>query len=136
MGYSDGSLMAGNDLRNMSDEVKEILTNQEVIAVDQDSLGIQAMKFIDYGDLEVWFKPLMNNNYVYCFLNPSKDSIEIDFDLKHSISDNDFGKKKKYKIKGGYSVRNLWTHEVIGTSDENLKAIIPSHDVLMLRLSK
>src|SRR4030095_15762467 len=51
-------LMAGNDLRKMTNEVKEILTNREVIAVDQDSLGMQGRRVKRDGDREVWAKQL------------------------------------------------------------------------------
>src|SRR5260370_16862144 len=51
-------LMAGNDLKNMSADIKEILTNKEVIAVDQDSLGMEGRRVRKNGDSEVWAKQL------------------------------------------------------------------------------
>ena len=52
-------LMAGNDLRTMSAETREILTNQEAIAVDQDVLGRQAVRLLEKAGIEVWVKPSM-----------------------------------------------------------------------------
>jgi alpha-galactosidase len=49
-------LMLGNDIRNQSPEIHQILTNKEVIAVNQDSLGLQGLKVRDDGDMEVWCK--------------------------------------------------------------------------------
>ena len=62
-------LMAGNDLRNMSDETLKILTNKEVIAINQDPLGIQGFKYFKEDDWEIWAKPLENDELALCFLN-------------------------------------------------------------------
>jgi len=62
-------LMAGNDLRNMDGEIKKILTNREVIAVNQDPLGNQAIRFLDMGEREIWVKFLENDELAVCFLN-------------------------------------------------------------------
>ena len=51
-------LMAGNDLRSMSAKTREILTNREVIAVDQDGLGQQATRALENDGIEVWARPL------------------------------------------------------------------------------
>ena len=72
-------LISGNDLRNMNKETLEILTNKEVIAVNQDSLGIQCFKLMDYGDLEIYAKPLKNGDAAICFLNRSDAPQTIDF---------------------------------------------------------
>ncbi len=120
-------LIAGNDLRDMSKETIEILTNRDVIAIDQDALGISAIRWMKYGDLEIWFKPLTDNNYAFCIINRSNQPISINQDLKTKI-------KKKYFIDDSYTVRDLWTHKNIGTTKENIVATIPGHDVLLLKL--
>ncbi len=127
-------LMAGNDIRDMDKSTFEILTNRELIAIDQDSLGISALKFVDYGDKEVWIKPLVNDEFAYCFLNRGNDPWKINFPLKQSwLADPDFD-WKRYQISGNYQVRDLWKHEIIGKSEMNYKAVIPAHDVVVLRL--
>jgi len=70
-------LMAGNDLRNMTNEVKEILTNREVIAVDQDSLGMQGRRVKRYGDREVWAKQLADGGRAVVLFNRGPKSQEI-----------------------------------------------------------
>ena len=62
-------LIAGNDLRKMSASTKAILSNKDVIAINQDSLGIQALKVAVKDSLETWIKPLKNGNWAVCFLN-------------------------------------------------------------------
>ncbi len=129
-------IMAGNDLRAMDNETKEILTNKEVIAVNQDSLGIPGLRWMDYGDFEIWFKPMKNGDIIICFLNRDDQQFSLDYDLTDKeIVDNNFG-WKKYEIDGHYKIRDLWKHEDIGTTDEPVVDTIPGHDVLLLRLSK
>lgn len=127
-------LIAGNDLSNMTNETKEILTNKEVIAVNQDSLGIQGFKYFEKDGLEIWFKPLMNDNWAVCFLNRSTKSIELNFQWNnHIVIDSVFNKEANFKT-NKYQIRDLWLKKEIGTTEKNFQAIIPSHDVIMLRL--
>jgi alpha-galactosidase len=129
-------LMAGNDLSNMPDTIHTILTNREVIAIDQDSMGLQGFRFLKTGDLEIWVKALSGGDAAFCFLNRGKQPIDLDFDWqKHgiyhfSVTKNDFNLRKNT-----YQVKNLWSHKIIGNTKENLKAKIKSHDVVLVRLS-
>jgi len=70
-------LIAGNDLRNMSSEIKEILTNKEVIAVDQDALGVEGRRVRKDGDLEVWARPLKDGSRVVILFNRGSSEAEI-----------------------------------------------------------
>jgi alpha-galactosidase len=62
-------LMAGNDLSAMSEETRRILTNREVIAVDQDPLGVQGRRAVRNGDTEIWVKPLEGGSQAVVLLN-------------------------------------------------------------------
>ena len=127
-------LMAGNDLRDMDQTTLEILTNEELIALDQDSLGIPAMRFIDYGDHEVWIKPLQNNEFAYCFLNRAEEEWKVNHSLqKDWLPDPDFD-WKQYKIHGDYIVRDLWKHKNIGKSNKPFQGTVPPHGAVVLRL--
>jgi len=129
--------MAGNDLRNIKKEIHEILTNKDVIAVDQDSLGIQALKYSDHENgVEVWIKPLNNEDWAICFFNKSDQKHTIDFDWSEKNISDDFSKKTLNTKDGNYSIKDLWTKKNLGTTKKNLTAEIPSHDVLMVRLIK
>ena len=122
-------LMAGNDLRKMTSETTNLLTNKEVIAIDQDKLGISAIRWMKYADLEIWFKPLDGGDYAFCFFNRGNQVVSIDQDLKTTI-------KSKYIIDDSFSVRDLWKHEQTGSSGDNVKGSLNAHDVLLVRLSK
>lgn len=75
-------LMSGNDLRNMDKETIEILTNKEVIAINQDKKGEQARRFMDMGEKEIWAKPLNDGELAVCFMNRTENSWKLDYDWK------------------------------------------------------
>lgn len=129
-------LIAGNDIRNMDEETKSVLTNKDVIAVNQDSLGIQAFKYSVKDGIEIWFKPLINGDWAMCVLNRSKESQKISFDWKkENVIDSVFNKETSFD-KTLYELKDLWTKKNLGSTKNILNAEIPSRDVLMLRLIK
>lgn len=129
-------LISGYDLRKMSKDVLDILTNKDVIAIDQDSLGIQGFKQSNIDSLEIWYKPLKNGDWALCFFNRSSKPIEISYDWKKQVVYDDVAKLELRFDKHTYTLRDLWIKKVIGTTEEILKSKIPSHDVLMLRIKK
>ncbi len=130
-------LMAGNNLKSMPEEIKRILTNKEVIALDQDPLGRQALKWMDYGDLEIWLKPLENGDFAIGLLNRGSDKISFDKSLQLTTYDTDFKPKSyTYRIDENYSIRDLWNHKLVGDTKTNFKTEIESHELILLRLIK
>ena len=129
-------LIAGNDLRKMTDATKGILTNKEAIAVDQDSLGVEGFKYYSFDGLEIWVKPLKNNDIAVCFLNRSSREQNIYFDWKeHLITDTVSHMNIDFKSEA-YKLRDLWIKKDVGTTNKTFKQTIAPHDVVMLRLSK
>jgi alpha-galactosidase len=129
-------LIAGNDVRNMTRETQAILTNKEVVAVNQDSLGIQGFPAISEDGLEIWVKPLANDEWAFCFLNRSDKAKTVNFVWKEEfIKDDNFQKQFDAK-KTVYKVRDLWMKKDSGTTDTALKISVASHDVAMFRLTK
>jgi len=122
-------LMAGNDIRNMSESIKKILTNKEVIALNQDPLGKQGFKYGDFGDYEIWVKFLKDDELAIAFLNRGNRPINIVVNWKNILRKNGL-RKNVYKLK------DLWKHKIIGNTKSIFKAKIPSHDILLLRLKK
>lgn len=120
-------LMAGNDFRDMSAIDHDILTNKELIAVNQDALGKQGFKIEDFGNFEIWQKPLANGEIAICFFN--RDIIDKAYDIEWS----------KIKIKdfeGSYKIKNLWKNTVVGATDGKLSIDVPARDVVVFRLMK
>jgi alpha-galactosidase len=117
-------LMAGNDLRSMSPEVKEVLTNREVIAVDQDPLGMQGRRVKRDGDREVWSKQLADGGRAVVLFNRGPKDAEI------SVSWTDIG----YPQTLAANVRDLWVHKDIGKLTGSLSATVTSHGVVMVTI--
>ncbi|RQW04231.1 carbohydrate-binding protein, partial [candidate division KSB1 bacterium] len=119
-------LMAGNDLRSMSRATIEILTNPEVIAVNQDSLGAQGVKLRDDGNYEVWRKPMRDGSQAIVFLNRSQ------IDKQMTIRWQDIG----FSSDDILFVRDLWKKQDVGYLQSTTSATVAAHDVVMLRLWK
>jgi alpha-galactosidase len=129
-------LVAGNDMRTMSAETRNILTNPDAIAVDQDKLGIQGFKYSANDGLEIWFKPLADDQWAMCILNRNKEPRKFAFDWKtENVTDSFAHRDANFSITT-CNLRDLWTAKQIGTTKETLAAEIPGHDVLLLRLIK
>jgi alpha-galactosidase len=129
-------LIAGNDLRNMSKETHDILTNKEVISIDQDSLGIQGFRYSVKDSLETWFKPLKDGDWAVCFLNRSLKPITVEFNWSEQNITDDFSQRRLNIDKTTYLIKNLWTKENEGTTDKTFKKVVLAHDVVLLRLIK
>ena len=117
-------LMAGNDLRNMTPEIHDILTNKEVIAVDQDPLGNQGRRVSKNGDLEVWSKPLKEGARAVVLLNRSNAEQEI------TVSWEDLNYPGHFSA----AVRDLWEHKDLGKLTGKFSAKVASHGVVMVRV--
>ena len=124
-------LMAGNDLRTMTEEIRAILTNSEVIAVDQDPLGVQGRVVLDRGyGLQLWTKPLADGATAVTLFNQRADT------LGGYVRWEDVGLEP-----GPAQVRDLWAHEDLGVHEDTgayadrLNVRVPPHGVVMLRIT-
>ncbi len=117
-------LMLGNDLRNISPEIQKILTNKEIIAVDQDPLGKQGIKVRDDGDLEVWAKQLGDGSRAVVLFNRSNSNRNM------TVTWTDIGYPAHLKAK----VRDLWEGKNIGSYRAEYSAKVPSHGVVMVKI--
>jgi len=117
-------LIAGNDVRTMSPATRDILTNREVIAVDQDSLGVQGTLVSERApELQVWMKPLKDGSRAVVLLNRSA--------LQTVISASWW----RLRISGPARVRDLWAHADLGIFTGRYSATVPAHGVVMLRVA-
>lgn len=121
-------LLLGNDLTTMSKETFEIVTNKDIIALNQSSFVYQARKLVDFGELEVWAKPLtstISGEVAVALLNRSETTSKITFNLKSVGLDASIG----------YTAKDLWTKETYPLSTEQeITREIPGHGVVVLRL--
>ena len=117
-------LLAGNDLRDMSKETIEILTNKEIIALNQDTGFYQARRISKDGDIEVWVKLLGengSNGKAISLMN--RNEKEQTFTFKPEIA----GLDKSDKI------RDLWEHKDLGKIGKEKVFTIPAHGVIVLK---
>ena len=117
-------LIAGNDLRNMSQSTIEILTAPEVIAVDQDPLGEQGRRVRDYGAREVWVKELVNGNRAVALFNRDTQPANI------TVLFSDLG--PEFSDKAG--IRDLWSREDLGVFTGSFTVEVPGHGVVLIRV--
>jgi len=116
-------LIAGNDLRSMSDATRAILTNHEVIAVDQDSLGAQGI-LVSEGpaDLQVWAKALHDGSRAIVLFNRSDSSAKITASFHRAGLYGDSA-----------MVHDLWSHRDLGTFGGSFATTVAPHGVVMIR---
>ena len=130
-------LLSGNDLRDMSNDYKMILTNKEVIALDQDSLGRQATCYRDNGDYQIWVKQLKDNEKAVCLLNKSdeKKTVQVDFNLLSQI--RGMGRFGGPQLKlADYRVRDLWEHKDLTMKEAIVYMDLLPHTVKVFRFIK
>lgn len=118
-------LLAGNDLRGMSPVILEILTNREVIAVNQDKAGKQGRRVAQSGEQEVWARPLADGGHAIGMFNRSAAPATV------SVKSGELGLKASPK-KG----RDLWTHRDVTFNGAEYSVTVPSHGVVMLRVAE
>ncbi|NOY37297.1 MAG: glycoside hydrolase family 27 protein [Chlorobi bacterium] len=117
-------LIAGNNLESMTPEIIEILTNKEVIAVNQDPLGKQARRIRDDGDLEVWSKELSGNRRAVALFNRSSHPADIKVNWQET------------GMEGRLKVRDLWRHKDLGKFKNSFTGKnIPAHSAMVLLIS-
>jgi alpha-galactosidase len=118
-------LIAGNDLRSMTQGIKDILMNREVIAIDQDRAGKQGKRVSAPGDQEIWVRELAGGAHAVALFN------KADEPAKMTVKWSDAGAKGTPK-----HVRDLWAHADVNATGDGWTTEIPAHGVALLRVGK
>jgi alpha-galactosidase len=122
-------LIVNLDVRDMNEATKEILLNKQMIAIDQDPLGKQGLKFKDEGDFEIWVKELSNEEIAVCYLNRSEEQIKKKVNIDSIIER--FGYQSK-----SYKAIDVWNPDNIKKGKFPKKVSIESHGVVVFKLTK
>ena len=117
-------LIIGSDVRGLSQQTIDVLTNQDVLAVDQDPLGVQGTRVAQQGDGDVWVKPLANGDRAVAFLNRSANPVT----LSTSASTVGLGHS------AFYTLHNLWTNDSTETAG-TITATVPANSAVLYRVS-
>src|SRR6185437_9428042 len=115
-------LIMGNDLTRMTPYTVEILTNREVIAVDQDPLGKQGFRVAQEGSFEVWMKPMSDGSKVVGLFNRQRTAEQITANFA------------QIGIRGEATVRDLWLKKDVGTFKDSYSAYVPPHGVVLVKI--
>jgi alpha-galactosidase len=113
-------LIAGNNLTQMTFDVKAILTNKDVIAIDQDRLGRQGDRVYAEGPVEIWTKPLTGGRTAVGIFNFGETESEVTLHLK------DLG------LKGKIIARDIWAAKDLGEIGDGWKTTVPDRAVVLL----
>ncbi len=113
-------LLAGNDLRSMSDETKSILMNSEVISIDQDPGAWPVKKISEQGSLVVAARPLLHQTWAVGLFNRGDAAAKV------SVTWKELG------LHGKLRVRDLWAHKDLGIVANQFSADVPSHGVVLI----
>ena len=117
-------LLAGNDLSTMTPETIALLTNRDVIAVDQDPAGKEGDRVTAEGPLEVWARPLADGSKAVGIFNRHQLPLTAHVDLR------------TLGFSHGAKARDLWSHKDLGKIDSLYTVQIPAHGVVFLRVSE
>jgi alpha-galactosidase len=115
-------LLAGNDLRTMTPTVHDILTNREVIAIDQDVWGTQGHRVSTVGDIEIWTRPLADGSHAVAVFNRGAAAATVPV------------RWAEVGVTSHAAVRDLWAHANVDGRAAELTAAVPSHGVVMWRV--
>jgi len=115
-------LLAGNDLATMTPETQAMLTNHDVIAVDQDKLGKQGDRVDANGPIEIWAKPLADGSKAVGIFNRQATPLTAHVDFSRA------------GFTGAVKARDLWLHKDLGSISSPYTVTVPGHGVLMLRV--
>ncbi|MFA5817275.1 MAG: putative Ig domain-containing protein [Bacteroidales bacterium] len=116
-------LLLGCDLTRLDNFTLNLITNDEVLAVNQDPLGKQAARNILDGNFQVWSKQLEDGSRAVGIFNLGEESQKYELDLN------------KLGLSGSQVVRDLWRQKEIGTFSGKFGAVVPSHGVVMIRIT-
>jgi len=130
-------LLIGCDLSQLDDFTLNLITNDEVLAINQDELGLQARRIQKDTGFEVWYKPLSDTSYAVGLFNTGLDSPADIFNWEGgmpkrtlTVSWSDLG------ISGVYRVRDVWRHEEVGQFGGVFTTEVPLHGVVLIKLRR
>jgi alpha-galactosidase len=115
-------LIAGNDLTKMTPYTVEMLTNREVLDVDQDRLGKQGFRVAQEGPFEIWMKPMADGSKIVGLFNRQRTTEQM------SVNFAQIG------LHGPATVRDLWLKKDLGVVEGTFRAYVPRHGVVLVKI--
>ncbi len=125
-------LLIGCDMTQMDKFTTDLLTNGEVLDIDQDQLGIAAVKIRDMNGEQVWARPLFDGTVAVALFNLSGEAAKV------HASWSDFKKLRgihPHALPGIQPVRDLWKHQDLEACTD-YESVIPRHGCVLLKVGK
>jgi len=120
---SASPLMVGMNLPDNDDFTLSLLTNDEVLAVDQDSLGRRAVRVSQRSGMEVWARELHDGSWAVGLFNRSEAAAPV------AVNWVELG------LRASWQVRDLWQHKYLGVMEKGVSFPVPPHGSILLKLS-
>lgn len=117
-------LLIGANMEQLDDATLSLLTNEEIIAVNQDALGKSASLITTLDTTEVWKKQLEDGSFAFGFLNLSNESTTVKIPFS------------AVELQGRNRIRNLWKKEDLGILENEFEITIPAHGIVMLQTNR
>lgn len=117
-------LLIGSDLSKINQYTLDALGNDEVIAVDQDPLGIQGKRLAKQDGLEVWGKPLWDGTMAVALFNRGTEKATVT------------AKWADLNLHGAQPVRDLWLQRDLPATDNMFNAAVPAHGVILVKIGR
>jgi len=127
-------LIAGNDIRGMDNQVQKILTDKDMIAINQDKRGVQAFLYQQKDSVDIWIKPLSNENVAVCFLNRSQNPVPVNYNWQLNPVADSVSKLNIDFSKELYKISDVWQKRSAGNTKKIFKGVVKPHDVIVLKL--
>lgn len=109
-------LIAGNDLRHMTKETISILTDKDVIAINQDKRGVQAYLEQQQDSVDTWIKPLADNELAICFMNRSQKPVTVSYNFQQHPVDDTVSNTVIDFAKTSFTITDVWKKVKAGTT--------------------
>ena len=120
----DAPLILGNDLTRLDPFTLALLTNDEVIAVNQDALGKQAVPLVRKDGIETWEKDLEDGSKAIALFNRGGKSAPVRLE------------RSTLGVQGKWLVRDLWSHKDLGELQPSWDSTVQTHGAILLRISR
>jgi alpha-galactosidase len=117
-------LLVGNDPRTMTSDIKQILLNREVLAINQDALGKQGRRLVQNGTIEIWAKPLTGGAVAVALFNRGASRAQV------RIEWSELG------LEGRHNARDLWKKADLPNSTDSYSSEVPAHGSILLKLTQ
>ena len=128
-------LLIGCDLSDLAPFTMSLLTNDEVLAVNQDPLGVQAKQIIISDSYQVWAKPLADGSLAVGIFYTGTDSPVNAFNWGEGVPKKTITMNWEYlKLSGKHTVRDLWRQQDLGEFERKFTAEVPFHGVMLLQV--